>query len=309
MTEAQQQLPPTRPRQQRRILRSIALIVLIILLLLVSSLLVMMSTDKGSRFLLDRVLQSQKVIKYEYEGGNLLSGIILKNVLLQVKAVDVSLDRADVSLGWRALLNKELHLSHADVRNLRIVNKKPPSGEPFAFDAIKLPFVLRVDEATVDHLQIKTATSQVDFNDIYLKDALWSGTKLKFEDSRMDMGYLALQHATGEMDFIGKYPLNLKTDLIIPSLKSLDIQIIKVVARGTLDTLKAGVATRTPDLLTGWVVVHPVRDHVPMNGELFFKNYHLPLLKEQKLFAKDGVARFNGDIQKLLLTLDTDLKG
>ena len=109
MTEAQQQLPPTRPRQQRRILRSIALIVLIILLLLVSSLLVMMSTDKGSRFLLDRVLQSQKVIKYEYESGNLLSGIILKNVLLQVKAVDVSLDRADVSLGWRALLNKELH--------------------------------------------------------------------------------------------------------------------------------------------------------------------------------------------------------
>ena len=126
MTEAQQQLAPTRPRRQRRILRSIALIVLIILLLLVSSLLVMMSTDKGSRFLLDRVLQSQKVIKYEYEGGNLLSGIILKNVLLQVKAVDVSLDRADVSLGWRALLNKELHLSHADVRNLRIVNKKPP---------------------------------------------------------------------------------------------------------------------------------------------------------------------------------------
>ena len=309
MTEAQQQLAPTRPRRQRRILRSIALIVLIILLLLVSSLMVMMSTDKGSRFLLDRVLQSQKVIKYEYEGGNLLSGIILKNVLLQVKAVDVSLDRVDVSLGWRALLNKELHLSHADVRNLRIVNKKPPSGKPFSFDAIKLPFVLRVDEATIDHLQIKTSTSKTDFSDIYLKNALWSGTKLKFEDSRMDMGYLALQHATGEMDFIGKYPLNLKTDLIIPSLKSLDIQIIKVVARGTLDTLKAGVATRTPDLLTGWVVVHPVRDHVPMNGELFFKNYHLPLLKEQKLFAKDGVARFNGDIQKLLLTLDTDLKG
>ena len=309
MTEAQQQLPPTRPRRQRRILRSIALIVLIILLLLVSSLMVMMSTDKGSHFLLDRVLQSQKVIKYEYEGGNLLSGIILKNVLLQVKAVDVSLDRVDVSLGWRALLDKELHLSHADVRNLRIVNKKPPSGKPFSFDAIKLPFVLRVDEATIDHLQIKTSTSKTDFSDIYLKDALWSGTKLKFEDARMDMGYLALQHATGEMDFIGKYPLNLKTDLIIPSLKSLDIQIIKVVARGTLDTLKAGIATRTPDLLTGWVVVHPVRDHVPMNGELFFKNYHLPLLKEQKLFAKDGVARFNGDIQKLLLTLDTDLKG
>ena len=88
MTEVEQQLtPPTKPRPPRRIARNVVLIVLIILLLLVSSLLVMMSTDKGSRFLLDRVLQSQKVIKYEYEGGNLLSGIILKNVLLQVKAI------------------------------------------------------------------------------------------------------------------------------------------------------------------------------------------------------------------------------
>ncbi|WAU74826.1 translocation/assembly module TamB domain-containing protein [Acinetobacter sp. TR11] len=310
MTEVEPQLtPPVGPRSERRIMRSVALILSIILLLLVSSLIVMISTDKGSRFLLDRVLQSQKMIRYEYEGGNLLRGIILKNVLVQLKAVDVTLDRADVSLGWRAILNKEIHLSHADVRNLRVINKKPPSGKPFAFDAIKLPFVLRVDEATLDHLEIKTQTSKVGFNDIYLKDALWSGTKLEFKDSKMDMGYLAVQHATGKMDFSGKYPINAKADLIIPSLKSLNIHTIKVVAAGSLDTLKAGIATQTPDLLTGWAVIHPVRDHVPMQGELLFKNYHLPLLQEQKLFAKDGVARFSGDIQKLFLNLDTDLTG
>lgn len=310
MTEVEPQLtPPVGPRPERRIMRSVALILSIILLLLVSSLIVMISTDKGSRFLLDRVLQSQKMIRYEYEGGNLLRGIILKNVLVQLKAVDVSLDRADVSLGWRAILNKEIHLSHADVRNLKVINKKPPSGKPFAFDAIKLPFVLRVDEATLDHLEIKTQTSKVGFNDIYLKDALWSGTKLEFKDSKMDMGYLAVRHATGKMDFSGKYPINAKADLIIPSLKSLNIHTIKVVAAGSLDTLKAGIATQTPDLLTGWAVIHPVRDHVPMQGELLFKNYHLPLLQEQKLFAKDGVARFSGDIQKLVLNLDTDLKG
>ncbi|WP_332604687.1 translocation/assembly module TamB domain-containing protein [Acinetobacter sp. ESBL14] len=310
MTEVEQQLtPPTKPRPPRRIARNIVLIVLIILLLLVSSLLVMMSTDKGSRFLLDRVLQSQKTIKYEYESGNLLSGIILKNVLVRLEGIDVSLDRADVSLGWRAILKKEVHLSHADVRNLKILDKKPPSGKPFGFDPIKLPFVLRVDEAKLDHLQLQTTTSKVDFSDIYLKDALWSETKLKFEDSRMKMEFLAVNNASGEMDFSGKYPLNATADLIIPALKSLDIDVIKVAARGSLDTLKVGVATRNPDLLTGWAVVHPVREHVPMNGELFFKNYHLPLLKDQKLFAKDGIAKFNGDIQKLILTLNTDLKG
>ncbi|NAR59970.1 translocation/assembly module TamB domain-containing protein [Acinetobacter haemolyticus] len=311
MTEEveQQQTPSTGPKRERRILRSILLMVLIILLLLVSSLLVMMSTDKGSRFLLDRVLQTQKIIHYEYESGNLLRGIILKNVLVQLEAVDVSLDRADVSLGWRAILKKEIHLSHADVANLKIINKKPPSGEPFGFDPIKLPFILRIDEASLDHLEIQTATAKINFDDIYLKDALWSETKLKFKDSRMDMGYLAVKDATAQIDFSGKYPLNAKADLIIPALNSIDIETIKVVATGSLDTLRAGVATLTPDLLTGWVVLHPVRDQVPMQGELFFRNYHLPILKEQKLFAKDGIARFKGNIEKLVLSLDTDLKG
>lgn len=307
--EQQPTSAPSSPKK-RRILRSFVLTILIIFLLLASSLVIMMSTDRGSRFLLDRVLEAQKIIKYEYEGGNLLRGIILKNVLVQLKDVDVSLDRADVGLGWRSLLlEKEVHLSHADVRNLRIINKTPPSGKAFEFKPIKLPFVLRVDEADVDHLEIKLATSDVSFHDVHLQDAVWSETKLEFEKSSMDMGYLSVHNATGKMDFSGKYPLNATADLRIPSLKSLNIQNIKVVARGSLDTLKAGVATTTPDLLTGWVVLHPVRDEVPMQGQLLLKNYHLPLLVEQKLFAKNGVIKFQGDIKQLNLAVDTDLKG
>ncbi len=87
----------------------------------------------------------------------------------------------------------------------------------------------------------------------------------------MDLGYLSVHNATGNMDFSGKYPLNATADLRIPSLKSLNIQNIKVVARGSLDTLQAGVATTTPDLLTGWVVLHPVRHEVPMQGALSLK--------------------------------------
>ncbi|MGB9039448.1 MAG: hypothetical protein WCC23_13170, partial [Acinetobacter calcoaceticus] len=307
--EQQPTSAPSSPKK-RRILRSFVLTILIIFLLLASSLVIMMSTDRGSRFLLDRVLEAQKIIKYEYEGGNLLRGIILKNVLVQLKDVDVSLDRADVGLGWRSLLlEKEVHLSHADVRNLRIINKTPPSGKAFEFKPIKLPFVLRVDEADVDHLENKLATSDVSFHDVHLQDAVWSETKLEFEKSSMDMGYLSVHNATGKMDFSGKYPLNATADLRIPSLKSLNIQNIKVVARGSLDTLKAGVATTTPDLLTGWVVLHSVRDEVPMQGQLLLKNYHLPLLVEQKLFAKNGVIKFQGDIKQLNLAVDTDLKG
>ncbi|MGE8540581.1 MAG: translocation/assembly module TamB domain-containing protein, partial [Acinetobacter sp.] len=316
MAEQEQQQNPepentqTGLPKQRRILRSVLFSLLFMVLLLVAALAVMFSTDKGSKFLLDRVLERQKIIHYEYEGGNLLKGIILRNVLVSLKPVDVKIDRADVTLGWRAILNKEIHLNSADVRNLQIITKTPPSDEPFKFSEIRLPFVLRVDTADVDHLLIKTHSSNVNFKDIKLNEALWSGTELKFKDSRMDMGYLSVRSATGQMKFEGKYPLSATAVVNLPSLNnSLNVKDIAVDARGTLDTIQAGVATSTPDLLTGWAVVHPMRPHVPMHGVLKFKNYHLPLLTDQKLFIEKGSAKFNGDIQRLDLNVITDLTG
>lgn len=304
------QLKQEQAPKKRNILRNILMSLLLVIILLIAALAVMFSTDKGSKFLLDRVASSQKIIDYQYESGNLLQGIILKNVLVTLTAVDVKIDRADVSLGWRAILDKEIHLSHADVNNLRIISKTPPSDEPFKFSEIKLPFVLRLDEANVDHMQLQTASSKIDFNDIHLENALWSGTELKFENSKMDMGYLSVKDATGNMNFKqGDYPLNAKAILRIPSLKSLNVEDIYVHARGSLGTIKAGVATKTPDLLTGWAVIHPMRHDVPMNGALVFKDYHWPLLQEQELLSKKGLAKFQGDVKGLNLDINTDISG
>lgn len=309
MTQENQQ-PTTNPtRRSRRILRTSLLSILIIVVLVLSSIVVMMSTDRGSRYLLDRVLKAQKIIHYDYASGNLLSGVVLKNILVQLKSVDVSMDQAQINLGWRALLHKEVHLDDAVIRNLVVVNKTPPSGKPFAFNPIRLPFVLRVDEADIDHLEIKTTTATVKFDDLYLKKAVWQGTKLKFKDTRLDMGYLSVNKASGQIDFQGKYPLQIKADVKIPALKSLNINTIKLYGTGTLDTLQAGIATQTPDLLTGWTVLHPVRQNVPMMGQLQFKNYHWPLANDQKLFSQKGIADFKGDIKRLNLNIDTDLKG
>lgn len=127
---------------------------------------------------------------------------------------------------------KEIHLTEADVLNLQIINKNPPSDEPFKFNAIRLPFVLRVDHLLLDHLVIKTQTNAVDFYNIELNEALWSGTELNFEDSRMDMGYLSVREATGKMQFEGKYPLDARGILNLPSLReSLNIHDIQVRAR------------------------------------------------------------------------------
>ncbi|OTG83036.1 translocation/assembly module TamB domain-containing protein [Acinetobacter sp. ANC 4648] len=311
MAEDEQQMQPLPEQQEkkRHTLRNVLLSLVVIIGVLIAALAIMFSTDKGSRFLLDRVLSHQKMIQYQYESGNLLQGIILKNILVSLKPVDIKIDRADVSLGWRAILDKEIHLSHADINNLRIITKLPSSHEPFKFSEIKLPFVLRIDHATLDHLAIQVDTTTVDFHDIELNQALWSGTSLTFENTKMDMGYLAVKGATGSIQFEGKYPIDAKGIVSLPSLQSLNIQEIYIRARGTLDTIRVGVATKTPDLLTGWAVVHPMRPQVPMNGALIFKNYHWPLLLDQKLLSKQGVAKFAGNVQGLDLEVNTDISG
>ena len=308
--EQQPELPTALPKK-RRILRSVLMSLLFVVLFIVAALAVMFSTDRGSKFLLDSVLERQQIIHYEYESGNLLNGIILKKVLVTLESVDVKIDRADVSLGWRAIVKKEIHLTHANVENLQIITKGPSSDEPFKYNEIRLPFVLRIDKADVDHLAIITGSTQVDFNDIHLEKALWKGTELTFKNTHLDMGYLNVKNANGGMTFDqGKYPIKVTADVNIPSLNdSLNIHGIHVVANGTLDTIEAGFATNTPDLLTGWGIIHPLREHVPMKGEVKFRNYHLPLLTDQKLFAKKGTAKYYGDIERLNIDLNTDLSG
>ena len=60
MAEVEQQSDtPVTPPKKRRIFRSVLLSLLLMLVLLVSALVLMFSTDRGSKFLLDSVLQRQ----------------------------------------------------------------------------------------------------------------------------------------------------------------------------------------------------------------------------------------------------------
>ena len=104
--QQKQELPESPLPKKRRVMRSVLLTLLLLVILLVSAFAIMFSTDKGSKFLLNRVLERQHIIHYEYEGGNLLKGIVLKNILVTLSAVDVKIDRAEVTLGWRALVHK-----------------------------------------------------------------------------------------------------------------------------------------------------------------------------------------------------------
>jgi translocation and assembly module TamB len=210
---------------------------------------------------------------------------------IKVNGIEIKVKRAKVIIGWRAIVEKELHFSHAEVESLEIIDQRPPGNQPFKYIQIKLPFTLRLDAATLDHLQIRVRKTVVNFYDIQLHKALWSGTELKFKDSSFNMGYLSVKQASGQMKFEQKYLLQAIGKLNIPALRALNIHDITVHAGGTLDTITAGAATHTPDLLSARMIIQPLHAHVPMWGQLNLKNYHWPLLTGKNCGQKQGLPK------------------
>ncbi|OUY07085.1 translocation/assembly module TamB domain-containing protein [Acinetobacter populi] len=310
MTE---QLPETTPPQSKgkiwRIIRWIVLGLIGFLLALIIALGLLASSDRGSHWLLDFVMNRQQMVHYQYEQGNLVRGLILKDILVKVKDVEVQIDRADVRLGWRALVKRELHFMTAKVGTVHVINHAPPNDDPFKFSELKLPFVLRLDDANLAKLVIQSAESTVNFYNIHLNDAVWSGTKIQLVNSSLDMDFLNVKKVTGFILLQDKYPLNLRADLTIPALKDLNLHQIKVSARGDVDTLRAGVASATPDVISGYVVAHPVRKDVPMQGKLSWQTFHWPIAPEQKLYSEKGQIDLSGDLKQLNFVLDSDLEG
>lgn len=289
--------------------------ILMALLLCCASILVMLSTEQGNRFFFNRILSQQNILSYQYMGGNIWQGVKLNDVRVDLGDVQITAEQAKVHLGWRAILAQEIHLFKSDIQHLRIINNGVSDGSPFSYPKLELPVNLRFNQLNVSQLTIQNKSSEgkvikTELHDIQINDALWHKTKLSFENTRVNLYNIYISHADGFIDFKEKYPLLLDAQVKIPALvDSLQMKTIYAHAEGDLSQIYGGVATKTPDLLTGWIVVKPMDENVPMNGKLIFKQYHLPFLQDEKLFVKQGDAIFKGDIDGFDIDLNADISG
>ncbi len=312
MTEQQPEQPKTKLKIRTHAVRTARWLVfglLGLLLLIIVALGLFASSDRGSKWLLEFVLDRQQTITYQYEDGNLIQGIIIKDILVKVKDVEVKINRADVHLGWRAVVKKEIHLMHANIDTVHVINHAAPTDKEFEFKELKLPFVLRMDEAYIKQLILQTTTSTTKFYNIQLNESEWSGAKIQLVNSSMAMDFLKADNINGYLQLDGKYPLSLSADATIPALENLKMNKLKLVARGDVDTLKAGFAAASPDVISGYMVLHPVRKNVPMFGKVYWSKYHWPVAPEQELYSELGEVNLDGDIKKLNINVDTDLSG
>lgn len=294
----------------RRVLRALLLVVVFLACVLSALLYYWTWTNEGSRQLLSWVAGQQQLIKYTYAGGNLHDGVVLKRIRVHTKAVDIVIDQGVVQIGWRAIVQRELHFRRASLQHFQIIKNTPPSNKPFEFKPIKLPFNLRIDEGYVHQFSVKTSpTNTIRFPLIILKEALWAGDTLSLKQSSLHHSAIIVQNISGTMSFRDKYPLDVTATALIPALKSYQVPRLSAHAKGSLDTITGSVGLVGVDNLTGQVQVRPMQTGVPYQGTLQWKDLLWPVVKEQQLHSAAGQARIEGTTAGLKADVQTDLMG
>lgn len=287
------------------------LLALLTLILSAVALLYWASGDpQASRKLLEWVGERQHWVTYRYQGGTLRDGLQLNQVVYENPKLRVSVDRAVVKLGWRALLSRELHFSHAQLDHLQILKKTPPTGESFKFFDLRLPVTLRFDDAQVRNLDIITAPNKrVRLDTIILHDALWRDTRVTIKNSSLLLPALSLTGVDAQMDFTGRWPIRGTGLLAVSALSRQRLTPIQVRVNGPLDRLDVQGLAQWPDPLRLTGVVQPLESGVPYQGQLNWQAFHWPVAASQQLYSRQGQAQLSGTVQGLDLQVDTHLQG
>ena len=206
-------------------------------------------TDSGTKFLLDKV-SSETGIKFKYSSGNLRDGLMVTDIDINAtEDLEIKVDEAYVKIGWRAVFAREVHLRDADIKRIEIINKKPPTGDPYDYKTLKLPVNLRFDQAKIETIVYKQVTKKpVIINDIQARDLTWVDSQVSVGNAKLSYSDVVKVSALqGEIDLQGDYPLDLSAIVEVSALEKAYVDPLNVKATGTLKRTIGEVRSRYND--------------------------------------------------------------
>jgi len=267
-------------------------------------------TDSGTKFILEKI-SAETGIDFKYGRGNLRDGIWLTDIDIEAtEDLEVLVDKAYVKIGWRAVFAKEVHLSDADIQTIEILNKKPPTGEPFDYKTLKLPVNLRFDHAKIDKIIYKQVTKDpIVINDIMARDLTWVGSTVTV--GRGDLQYADIVKVSalqGEIDLQGDYPLDLSAIAEVSALEKAYIDPLNITATGTLKRTVGQVRSRYNDSdVSGDFVVQALDTGSPFQAKLQWDDILVPYADDQDIRLQSGMATASGVISEIRLRINTEL--
>ncbi|MEZ7517074.1 MULTISPECIES: translocation/assembly module TamB domain-containing protein [unclassified Psychrobacter] len=291
-------------------LLKLLVLVLIVLAIMFAIFFYAAGTDAGTKFILEKI-SVETGIDFKYGRGNLRDGIWVTDIDIEAtEDLEILVDKAYVKIGWRAVFAKEVHLSDADIQTIEIINKKPPTGEPFDYKTLKLPVNLRFDQAKIKKVTYKQVTKDpIVIQDITARDLTWVGSTVTV--GRGDLQYADIVKVSalqGEIDLQGDYPLDLSAIAEVSALEKAYIDPLNISATGTLKRTVGKVRSRYNDSdVRGDFVVQGLDAGAPFDAKLQWDDILIPYADSQNIRLQSGTATASGVISEIRLRINTEL--
>lgn len=291
----------------------LAMVVLTGLLALVLAIYYAIGTDWGTRFLLDAIVK-QTGIGLTVGEGNLRDGLWVYDLKIandDKNPVSVYADKAHITIGWKALLSKQVHLSSVKANTVIVKNHSPKSDEPFSYPKVALPFTLSLDDVQADLVRYQQLASDVtlNFTKADIKDFSWSDSLIKVDSATLGLNdVISIDKGSGKIDLQNNYPIDVKGKVHISALDVAYIGKIDGKVSGSLQQLTGKFTSQYNKAdVVGEIVAYPLEKNVPFDAKLAWKNAQLPYLTEQNIRLKNATATATGNLDNIIIKSQGDL--
>ncbi|WP_201529103.1 translocation/assembly module TamB domain-containing protein [Psychrobacter frigidicola] len=288
------------------------LLVLIVILLVImfAAFYYIVGTDSGTKFILEKI-SDEAGIEFKYGSGNLRDGIWVTDIDIEATdELEILVDKAYVKIGWRAVFAKEVHLRDADIQRIEIINKKPPTGEPFDYRTLQLPVNLRFDNAKIKTIVYKQVTKEpMVIHDITVRDLTWVGTKVTIGRGNLHYGNIVkISALKGNIDLQGDYALDLTAIAEVSALEKAYVDPLDITATGSLKRTVGKIRSRYNEGdVRGEVVVQGLDEGAPFQAKLQWDDILIPYADAQNIHLKSGLVTADGVLSEIRLRINTEL--
>ncbi len=281
-------------------------IVLVLAFLLWLSIVLVAASTSGSRWLLEKIVQSQKMIRFDVVGGTLQQGLSLKNFRFTGKTFYLQADTLDLKVIWASLLGGELFVDHLYGDNVKLVFTAPPNHKPVHLKYLNLPIPLILADGVLTHAAIDKHGFIIPISRLGLVGT-WHHTELKAQA----LEFVHPRFATnlqGTLHFDGNYPIHALGSLQADFWQQHQLKPVKAIVNGDLAALSIElIATKDfPVALQSTLnVIHP---DLVYQGFLRWGNIQAPWFAAQQFHSRHGQVLVKGSKHGLALSLITDLQ-
>uniref|UniRef100_A5WFV6 Translocation and assembly module TamB C-terminal domain-containing protein n=1 Tax=Psychrobacter sp. (strain PRwf-1) TaxID=349106 RepID=A5WFV6_PSYWF len=291
------------------LLKLLALL-LVLFLMMCIILYVMAGTERGTKFILEKIV-SETGVKLQYAEGNLRDGMLVKDISMKASEdVDVHFVNTYVKIGWRAMFAREVHLRDADIESIVIENRKPATGEPFDYRTFELPVDLRFDKAHIKSIIYNQAGKDpIQVTDISASDLKWVDTHLAVDKAALQYSDVVhIANLNGFVDLTGNYPLDLSAQVTVNSLQKIYVDPIYVDATGSLKRTYGTLRSKYNDSnVKGNFTVQGLDDNAPFDAKLTWDEITLPYAEGQNIKLQAGLAIASGVLSDIELRINSQL--